>query len=327
MLRREFFGILGGAAAAWPLAARAQQGERMRRIGVLGAGSQDGDAVFLAAFRQGLKESGFVEGQSLDIEYRFAQGQFDQLPRLAAELIQHRVALVFTTGTSSSLAAKAASTIVPLVFLSQDDPVKRGFVASFNRPGGNATGMALLSGVLTTKRLELVQELVPSSRPVGYLQNLNAPEAMAYLTEVQAAARSIGQELIVVNASSELDLDAAFDKLVQQRAGALVVGIDGYFFSRRAQIVTLAARQAIPTIYDRREYAISGGLLSYGTHLREAFRQMGIYVSRVLKGEKTADLPVVQPTKFELIINLKAATALGLTVPPTLIARADEVIE
>ena len=327
MLRREFFGILGGAAAAWPLAARAQQGERMRRIGVLGAGSQDGDAVFLAAFRQGLKESGFVEGQSLDIEYRFAQGQFDQLPRLAAELIQHRVALVFTTGTSSSLAAKAASTIVPLVFLSQDDPVKRGFVASFNRPGGNATGMALLSGVLTTKRLELVQELVPSSRPVGYLQNPNAPEAMAYLTEVQAAARSIGQELIVVNASSELDLDAAFDKLVQQRAGALVVGIDGYFFSRRAQIVTLAARQAIPTIYDRREYAISGGLLSYGTHLREAFRQMGIYVSRVLKGEKTADLPVVQPTKFELIINLKAATALGLTVPPTLIARADEVIE
>ena len=260
MLRREFFGILGGAAAAWPLAARAQQGERMRRIGVLGAGSQDGDAVFLAAFRQGLKESGFVEGQSLDIEYRFAQGQFDQLPRLAAELIQHRVALVFTTGTSSSLAAKAASTIVPLVFLSQDDPVKRGFVASFNRPGGNATGMALLSGVLTTKRLELVQELVPSSRPVGYLQNPNAPEAMAYLTEVQAAARSIGQELIVVNASSELDLDAAFDKLVQQRAGALVVGIDGYFFSRRAQIVTLAARQAIPTIYDRREYAISGEL-------------------------------------------------------------------
>jgi putative ABC transport system substrate-binding protein len=327
MLRREFFGILGGAAAAWPLAARAQQGERMRRIGVLGAGSQDGDAVFLAAFRQGLKESGFVEGQSLDIEYRFAQGQFDQLPRLAAELIQHRVALVFTTGTSSSLAAKAASTIVPLVFLSQDDPVKRGFVTSFNRPGGNATGMALLSGVLTTKRLELVQELVPSRRPVGYLQNPNAPEAMAYLTEVQAAARSIGQEIIVVNASSEPDLDTAFDKLVQQRAGALVVGIDGYFFSRRDQIVALAARQAIPTIYDRREYAISGGLLSYGTHLREAFRQMGIYVSRVLKGEKTVDLPVVQPTKFELIINLKAATALGLTVPPTLIARADEVIE
>jgi putative tryptophan/tyrosine transport system substrate-binding protein len=325
--RREFIGLLGGGAATWPLAARAQQSDRLPRIGVLGAGSQEGDAVFLEAFRQGLKEPDLVDGQSIEIEYRFAQGQFDQLPRLAAELVRRQVRLIFTTGTSSSLAAKAATTTIPLVFLSQDDPVKRGFVGSFNRPGGNATGMSLLTGVLTAKRLELVHQLVQRGALVGYLQNLHAPEAAAHLTEMQVAAHGLGQEIIVVNASSETDLDTAFKALVLQRAGALVVSTDGYLFSRRNHIIALAARHGIPAIYDRREYATSGGLMSYGTHLRDAFRQMGVYVARVLKGEKTTDLPVVQPTKFELVINLKAARALGLTIPPTLLATADEVIE
>ena len=325
--RRKFITLFGSAAAVWPLAAHAQQVGRLPRIGVLGAGSQEGDAVFLEAFRQGLKESGFVDGHSIEIEYRFAQGQFDQLPRLAAELVQRQVALMFTTGTSSSLAAKAVTTTIPLVFLSQDDPVKRGFVGGFNRPGGNATGMSLLTGALTAKRLEFVHQLMPGGAPVGYLHNPQAPEAAPYLAEMQLAARSLGEEVIVVNASSETDLDSAFNTLRHERAGALVVSTDGYLFSRRNHIVALAARHRIPAIYDRREYATSGGLMSYGTHLGEAFRQMGVYVARVLKGEKTTDLPVVQPSKFELVINLKTAKALGLEVPPTLLARADEVIE
>jgi putative tryptophan/tyrosine transport system substrate-binding protein len=326
MMRREFITLVGGAAT-WPLAARAQQAGRLPRIGVLGAGSQEGDAVFLEAFRQGLKESGFVDGQSIEIEYRFARGQFDQLPRLAAELVQRQVALMFTTGTSSSLAAKAVTTTIPLVFLSQDDPVKRGFVDGFNRPGGNATGMSLLTGALTAKRLEFVHQLMPGGALVGYLHNPQAPEAAPYLAEMQFAARSLGEEVIVVNASSETDLDSAFNTLRQQRAGALVVSTDGYLFSRRNHIVALATRHRMPAIYDRREYATSGGLMSYGTHLGEAFRQMGVYVARVLKGEKTTDLPVVQPSKFELVINLGIAKVLNLDIPPSLLARADEVIE
>ena len=326
MNRRTLITLLGGAAT-WPLAARAQQPERMRRVGVLGAGSQEGDAEFLAAFRQGLEDSGFVDGQTVAIEYRFAHGQFEQLPRLAGELVQRRVNLIFSTGVSSSLAAKAASSTVPLVFLSQDDPVKLGFVASFNRPGGNATGMALLTGLLMPKRLELVRQLAPSGALVGYLQNPHAPEAAAYLTEIQGAARDIGQQIIVVNAGSDADLDTAFDALVQQRVGALIVSTDGYLFSRRNQITALAASRRIPTIYDRREYAVSGGLMSYGTHLPEAFRQIGTYVARILKGEKPADLPVAQPTRFALVINLKTAKALGLEISPMLLARADEVIE
>ena len=324
MRRRQFITLLGGAAA-WPLSARAQQAA-MPVVGVLGAGSQVGDAEFLAAFRQGLRESGFVDGQTVAIEYRFAQGQFDQLPRLAAELVQRRVTLMFTTGVSSSLAAKAASSTIPLIFLSQDDPVKLGFVASFNRPGGNATGMALLTGPLVAKRLEFVRQLMRRDALVGYLQNPHAPEAAAYLTDILAAARTVGQQIIVVNTGSEADLDTAFNALVSS-AGALVVGTDGYLFSQRNQIAALAARRGIPAIYDRREYAVSGGLMSYGTHLPEAFRQIGIYAARVLKGEKPSDLPVVQPTRFELVINLKTAKALGIEVPPTLLALADEVIE
>ena len=327
MRRREFMALLGSVMPAWHAPAFGQQSRRLPRIGVLGAGSRQGDAVFLAAFHQGLNEAGFIEGQSVEIEYRFADGQFDQLPRLAAELVQHQVAIIFTTGTSSSLAAKAATATVPIIFLSQDDPVKRGFVSSFNRPGGNATGMSLLTGVLTAKRLELVQQLVPKGTVLGYLQNSQAPEAAAYLTEVQVAASGLGQQIIVVNASADAELHVAFDALLHQRAGALVIATDGYLFSRRDQIVAQALRHQLPAIYDRREYAAAGGLMSYGTHLGQAFREMGVYVARILKGEKTTDLPVVQPTKFELVINLKTAKALGLTVSPTLLARADEVIE
>jgi len=327
MRRREVITGVASAAATLPFAAVAQQSSRVPRIGVLGAGSQEGDAVFLTAFRQGLREAGFVEGQSVEIEYRFAAGQFDQLPRLAAELVQRQVAVMFTTGTSSSLAAKAATASVPLVFLSQDDPVKRGFVTSFNRPGGNSTGMSLLTGALTTKRVEFVQQLLPKDAVLGYLQNSQAPEAAAYLAEAQVAARDLGQAIVVVSASVDTELDTAFDALMQQRAGVLVVATDGYLFSRRNQIVALASRHRFPAIYDRREYATSGGLMSYGTHLREAFREMGIYVARVLRGEKTTDLPVVQPTKFEFVINLKTAKALGLSVPQSMLARADEVIE
>jgi len=326
MKRREFITLLGGAAAAWPLAARGQQ-PAMPLIGVLGAGSQDAFADLLAAFRQSLKESGYVDGQTVAIEYRFAEGQFERLPRFAADLVQRRASVMVSTGTGSSLAAKAASSTVPLVFLSQGDPVKEGLVASFNRPRGNATGMALLTGLLVAKRLEFARQLVPGGAPIGYLQNPLAPEAAAYLTEVETAARGIGQPIITVNASNEADIDAAFEALSQQRAGALVVATDGYLFSRRNQIVALSARRRIPAIYDHREYAAAGGLISYGAHLPDAFRQIGIYVARILKGETPADLPVIQPTRFELIINLKTAKALGRDVPDRLLALADEVVE
>jgi putative ABC transport system substrate-binding protein len=237
------------------------------------------------------------------------------------------VAVIFTTGVSSSLAAKAATSMIPLVFLSQDDPVKLGLVATFNRPGGNATGMAALTGHLVAKRLELVRQLVPTDGIIGYLHNPHAPEAAGYLNELQLASRNIGQQIIIVDAGNEADLDTAFDVLVQERAVAIVVATDGYLFSRRNRIIALAAARGIPAIYDRREYVVSRGLMSYGTHVPEAFRQIGIYTSRVLKGEKPAELPVFQPTKFNFVINVSTANGLGVDVPPTLFALADEVIE
>jgi putative ABC transport system substrate-binding protein len=325
--RRQFITLLGGAAAAWPLAARGQQ-PAMPVIGVISAGSRDTYVELFAAFRQGLKETGYIEGQTVAIDSRWADGQLDRLPRLATDLVQRRVAVIVTTGGSSSRAAKAASGTIPIVFLSQSDPINAGLVANFNRPGGNATGMALLTGPLVAKRLEIALQLAPAGASVGYLTNpQTVGEAGDYLREVQAAAQAIGQRLIIVNASRQHDMAAAFTALVDQRAGALVVATDPYFFGRRNQIIALAARHSLPTIYDRREFAAAGGLITYGTHLADAYRQIGVYAGRILKGEKPADLPVVQPTKFELVINLGIAKALRLQVPDKLLALADEVIE
>jgi putative tryptophan/tyrosine transport system substrate-binding protein len=325
MRRRDLITLLGGAAVSWPLAPRAQQ---PTLLGFISAGPRDTYVDLLAAFRQGLQETGYVEGQTVAIESRWADGQLDRLPSLAADLVQRRVAVIVTTGGSSSRAAMAASGKIPIVFLSQSDPIKSGFVASFNRPGGNATGMALLTGPLVAKRLEIVLQLAPAGAPVGYLMNpQSVGEAGDYLHEVQAAAQAIGQRLIIVNAGRQHDMADAFAALVDQRAGTLIVSTDPYLFGRRNQIIALSARHSLPTIYDRREFAAAGGLISYGTHLADAYRQIGVYAGRILKGEKPADLPVVQPTKFELVINLSIAKALRLQVPDKLLAIADEVIE
>jgi putative ABC transport system substrate-binding protein len=324
--RRDVIKLLGGAAA-WPLAARAQQ-PTLPVIGLISAGSRDAYAELFAAFRQGLKETGYVEGRSVAIDSRLADGQIDRLAGLAADLVQRRVAVIVATGGNSSRAAVDASRTIPIVFLSQGDPIKAGLVTSFNRPGGNATGWALLTGPLVAKRLEIVLQLAPAGTPIGYLTNPQAVgEAADYLHEVQAAARAIGQRLIIVNASRQHDMAAAFAALVDQRAGALIVATDPYLFGRRDQIIALTARHGLPTIYDRREFAAAGGLITYGTHLADAYRQLGVYAGRILKGEKPGDLPVVQPTKFELVINLRTAKGLRLQVPDKLLALADEVIE
>jgi putative tryptophan/tyrosine transport system substrate-binding protein len=324
--RREFIALLGGAAATWPLAARAQQ-PAMPVVGILGSGSSSAFTDLLGAFRQGLKETGYIDGQNVTIEFHWAEGQFDRLSELAADLVQRRVAVMVATGISSALAAKAASSTIPLVFLSQDDPVKLGLVTSFNQPGGNATGMSLLTGALVAKRVEFIQQLVPGNAPISYLMNQQARESEFHLGYMQAAARDLGQRFLILNASSERDIDNAFAALAQNQSGALIVSTDPFFFSRFHQIVVLAAYLKIPTIYDRREYVAAGGLISYGTRLSEAFSQIGVYAGRILKGAKPSTLPVMQPTKFELVINLKTAKTLGLTVPDRLLALADEVIE
>ena len=296
-------------------------------VGFLSSGSPDAYTHLLTAFRQGLAETGYVEGQNAAIEFRWAKGQFDRLPALASDLVQRRVAVIATTGTTSALAAKAATATIPLVFMGADDPVKFGLVASLNRPGGNATGLNVLTSELTGKRLELARELVPAAAVVAVLINPKSPEAEPQLRDVQTAARAIGQQIHILNASTERDVDTAFATLVQQLDGALLVTNDAFFHDQREQLVELAARHAVPTIYDRRAYAAAGGLISYGTHYVGAFRQLGIYTARILNGTKPADLPVEQSAKFELVINLKTAKVLGLDVPPTLLARADEVIE
>jgi ABC-type uncharacterized transport system substrate-binding protein len=326
MKRREFVTLLGGAAAAWPLAARGQQ-PAMPVVGILSSGSSSAFTDLLIAFRQGLKETGYAEGQNVAIESRWAEGRFVRLSDLAADLVHARAAVIVATGVSSALTAKAASSTIPLVFLSQDDPVKLGFVTNFNRPGGNATGMSLLTSALVAKRLEFMRQLVPAGTPIAYLMNPQAPESEFHLSYMQAAARDIGQQFIILNASSERDIDNAFAALLQKRTGALIVSTDPFLFSRYHQIVVLAAYHKLPTIYDRREFVAAGGLISYGTHLPDVFRQIGIYAGRILKGEKPGDLPVMLPTKFEFVINLKAAKALGLEIPDKLLALADEVIE
>jgi putative ABC transport system substrate-binding protein len=296
-------------------------------IGFLSSGFPEAYAPFLVAFRTGLGESGYVEGRNVKIEYRWAEGQFDRLPVLAADLIHRSVAAIVTSGVSSGLAARAATSTIPHVFLSQDDPVTLRFVASFNRPGGNATGVALLTSVLVKKRLELARELVPTAAVIAVLANPNSPESAAQMSDVQVAARSLGQQIHVVNAGREGDFDSAFAALLEQRPGALLVTTDAFFYSRRYRIVALATRHAIPAIYDRREFATAGGLLTYGANFRDAYLQIGNYTGRILMGTKPADLPVIQPTRFELVINVGTAKAIGLEIPPTLLARADEVIE
>ena len=324
MKRREFITLLGGAAA-WPFAARAQQ-PAMPVVGILSSASLSAFGDLLGAFRQGLKETGYIAGQNVAIESRWAEGHFERLPELAAELVQRGAVVIVTTGGSSNLAAKAASSTVPHVFLSQDDPVKLGLVMSLNRPGGNATGMSLLTSALVAKRLDFVKQLTPAGAPISYLMNPQAPEAEFHLSDMPAAAREGGQQISVLNASNERDIDNAFTALAQ-RGGALIVSTDAFFVSRSHQIVVLAAYQKTPVIYDRREFVAAGGLISYGTHLPDAYRQIGVYVGRIIAGAKPSDLPVMQPSKFELVINLKTAKTLDLAIPDKLLALADEVIE
>jgi putative ABC transport system substrate-binding protein len=326
MRRREFLGVLGGAAA-WPVAARAQQ-PAMPVIGFLSSTSSGPYAPFVAAFQQGLKETGFVTGQNVTIEYRWAEGQFDRLPELAADLVRRQVAIIAVGGGGvTALAARDATSTIPIVFAFGSDPVKLGLVASLNRPGGNITGVSYLAVELGPKRLELLREMLPKAAAIGFLINPGSPNTAFDLPVVEAAARTLGQQLIIANASNDLEIDAAFETLMQQRADALVIQADPFLFSRRTHLAALALRDKIPTIYFERDFAAAGGLLSYGKDFVDANRQAGIYVGRILNGAKPADLPVLQPTRFQLLINLKTAKALGLTVPPTLLARADEVIE
>jgi putative tryptophan/tyrosine transport system substrate-binding protein len=326
MRRRKFIKLIGGAAATWPLAAWAQQA--MPVIGFLSTGSPQSDVFRLAAVRQGLVEAGYVEGRNFVFEHRWAEDQYERLPALAAELVRRRVALIVTGGGSTStVAAKSATATIPIVFVTGTDPIKLGLVASLNRPGGNITGVSFLVNTLVAKQFEVLHEAVPKTALIGYLVNPTYTNAEAETRNVLAAAEVVGQKLLLVQAHTDSELEAAFVTLTQQRAGALVVGADPFFFDRRDKLVELAARQKVPAIYFLREFASAGGLMSYGTSITEAYRIVGLYAGRILKGEKPAELPVQQSTKVELVVNLKTAKALGLTVPPALLARADEVIE
>jgi putative ABC transport system substrate-binding protein len=322
MRRRDFITLLGGAAA-WPLAARAQQ-PAMPVIGVL---STDSRVDIVTALRQGLGEIGYVEGRNVGMEFRSAEDQFDRLPSLAADLVRRRVAVIVARGEAPAKAAKAATTTIPIVFGTGGDPVRAGLVASLNQPDGNLTGVSYLSGALGAKQLEIIREMMPSPGPLALLINPDNPTDQSVRSDVQAAAGTIGQSIEVLNASNDADLEVAFAALAQRRARGLLVAIDPFFLSRRAQLAALAARVGLPAIYSDPDYVEAGGLISYSASRTDAYRQVGIYVGRILRGTKPADLPVMLPTKFQLVINLKTAKTLGLTIPLTLQYAADEVIE
>jgi putative tryptophan/tyrosine transport system substrate-binding protein len=327
MKRREFITLIGSTVASWPLSARAQE-PVMPVIGFLGAPSPMTYTRYVAALHQGLKEAGYVEGQNVRFEYRWAEGHYDRLSELATDLVSQGVAVVIPIGGAPpTLAAKAATSTIPIVFNMTADPVRLGVVASLNRPGGNVTGVAMMGVELEAKRLELLREFVPTSALIAMLVNPSNAQAETQSREVQKAAHVIGQQVLILSASTERELETAFAAAVKERASALLVGADTYFTSKAALIVALAARYAVLTIYEGRDFATAGGLMSYGTDLANAYREAGVYAGRILKGSKPADLPVMQPTKFELIINLKTAKALGLTVPLSLTGRADELIE
>jgi putative tryptophan/tyrosine transport system substrate-binding protein len=326
MRRREFIAGLG-SAAAWPVVVRAQQ-QPMPVIGFLGAPSPNIYEQYTAAIRQGLQETGFVEGQNVAVEYRWAESQFDRLPELAMDLVTKRVAVIVTIGgTPVVVAAKAATSTIPIVFMVASDPVQLGLVASLNRPGGNITGVAMMGVELEAKRLELIRELVPNAALIGMLVNPANPQAEFQLRAIKEMARTIGQQVVFLYASTRIELETAFANLVRMQADALLVGQDTFVFSEREMVVVLAERHRVPAIFPWRECIDLGGLLSYGTDLKDVYRQTGVFVGNVLKGGKPAEMPVQQPTKFELVINLKTAKALGLTIPETLLATADEVIQ
>jgi ABC-type uncharacterized transport system substrate-binding protein len=327
MRRREFIMLLGGVAAAWPVPARAQQ-TAMPVIGVLDARSPGTIENSLRAFRQGLKDTGYVEGENVALEYRWADNQMDRLATLAAELVRRRPTVIAASGPVTVFAAKAATTTIPTVFIINEDPVRLGLVASLARPGGNLTGINLFNAEITAKRLDLLRELVPGAARVGVLVNpTNATTTESTLRDVAVAARATGLQIKVLNASTSREIEAAFASFVRERSDVLFIASDPYYHSRRAQLVVLAARHTIPATYAQREFTEAGGLMSYGTNIADAYRQIGVYAGRILKGANPADLPVVQASKFELVINLPTARALGLEIPPMLLARADEVIE
>ena len=326
MRRREFISLLGGVSAGWPLAAQAQQ-PAIPVVGYLSALSEAQVAAQLAAFRRGLNETGFVEGRNVAVEFRWAEGQYQRLPAMAAELVRHPVSLVLAQAPPAALAAKAATSTIPIVFVVGFDPVEGGLVASLSRPGGNATGMTLLSPALGQKRLAILRDLAPNASVVAMLVNPISPDSAPEIGPVRTAAQSLGLQLVMFNASTPIEVGAAFAAIAGRRPDALFVASDPFFLNQRADIVARAAHLRIPAIYPFRDYAAAGGLISYGTNIANSYRSAGIYVGRILKGAAPGDLPVMQPTTFELVINLKAATTLGIDIPTTMHARSDEVIE
>jgi putative ABC transport system substrate-binding protein len=323
--RRDLIALLGGAAT-WPLAARAQQ-RAIPVVGFLNSASLESFSDRVRAFRQGLSEIGYIEGSNVAIEFRWADGRYDRLPEFAADLIRRQVAVIAAGGPPAAHAAKSATSVIPVVFTIGDDPVQAGLVASFNRPGGNITGVHLFLAELEAKRFGLLRDVLPQTEVIAVLLNPASQSAEIQSRSVQSAARATGLRAEIVNAGSEGEIEAAFATLAQRRIGALIVGSDPFYFTQRARLAVLAAQYAIPAVYELREFADAGGLMAYGTSIKDGYRQAGAYVGRILKGEKPAEMPVVQSTRFEFVINLKAAKALGLTLPPGLLAIADEVIE